>query len=164
MDCNINCPVCFADGGKTKDAPTIDIIESWYQMLLDSGGPYNIQLSGGEPTMRDDLPDIIALGRSMGFSFIQVNTNGIRLYEEPEFLQQLIDAGVASLFLQFDGVTKDVYNKLRGSRLFSCKTGLNRVCKKMNLAVILVPTVVAGVNDHQLVRYNWICFEKTCPQ
>lgn len=150
MDCNINCPVCFADGGKTKDAPTIDIIESWYQMLLDSGGPYNIQLSGGEPTMRDDLPDIIALGRFMGFSFIQLNTNGIRLYEEPEFLKRLIDAGLASLFLQFDGVTKDVYEKLRGADYLDEKLGLIELCEKMNLAVILVPTVVAGVNDHQL--------------
>lgn len=149
-DCNIHCPICFADGGKANKAPTIDTIQSWYQMLLDSGGPYNIQLSGGEPTMRDDLPDIIALGRSMGFSFIQVNTNGLRLYEEPGFLQQLIDAGVASLFLQFDGVTKDVYNKLRGADYLAAKLGLIESCKKMNLAVILVPTVVAGVNDHQL--------------
>ena len=71
-------------------------------------------------------------------------------YEEPGFLQQLIDAGVASLFLQFDGVTKDVYNKLRGADYLAAKLGLIESCKKMNLAVILVPTVVAGVNDHQL--------------
>ncbi len=149
-DCNIRCPVCFADGGKRKDAPTLETIKSWYQMLLDSGGPYNVQLSGGEPTLRDDLPEIIALGRSMGFPFIQLNTNGLRLYEEPDFLQRLAEAGLSSLFLQFDGLTGDIYEKLRGADYLEAKLGLIELCQEMGLGVILVPTVVAGVNDHQL--------------
>ena len=119
-------------------------------MLLDSGGPYNVQLSGGEPTLRDDLPEIIALGRSMGFPFIQLNTNGLRLYEEPYFLQRLAEAGLSSLFLQFDGLTGDIYEKLRGADYLEAKLGLIELCQEMGLGVILVPTVVAGVNDHQL--------------
>lgn len=150
LDCNIRCPVCFADGGRPGGDPSLDTIESWYQMLLDSGGPYNIQLSGGEPTLRDDLPDIIARGRRLGFDFIQVNTNGIRFYEEPEFLRQTIDAGLASLFLQFDGMTGQVYEKLRGADYLKIKLGLIELCAEMDLGVILVPTVVPGVNDHQL--------------
>ena len=136
--------------GQRKDAPTLETIKSWYQMLLDSGGPYNVQLSGGEPTLRDDLPEIIALGRSMGFPFIQLNTNGLRLYEEPYFLQRLAEAGLSSLFLQFDGLTGDIYEKLRGADYLEAKLGLIELCQEMGLGVILVPTVVAGVNDHQL--------------
>ena len=47
--------------------------------LMEHGGPFNLQLSGGEPTVREDLEDILRLGKDLGFTFFQLNTNGIRL-------------------------------------------------------------------------------------
>ena len=58
------------------------------------GGPFNIQLSGGEPTLREDLPEIIWLGRQKGFTFFQLNTNGIRLAAEPDYAKSLKAAGL----------------------------------------------------------------------
>ena len=75
--CDLHCPVCFASAGGEGDL-TIDEVAALYDMLMERGGPYNIQLSGGEPTMRDDLPEIVRLGRERGFSFFQLNTNGLR--------------------------------------------------------------------------------------
>ena len=57
--CNLSCPVCFAESRTQATDPEIATIESWFKLLLSAGGPYNIQLSGGEPTLRDDLPEII---------------------------------------------------------------------------------------------------------
>ena len=59
--CNMHCPVCFASAGECLENsdPSIDEIEKQYDFLMDHGGPFNIQLSGGEPTMREDLPEII---------------------------------------------------------------------------------------------------------
>lgn len=69
--CNLGCPICFASsgGGDVVDDPDLTTIAGWYDMLMENGGPFNIQLSGGEPTMRDDLPEIIHLGREKGFRF-----------------------------------------------------------------------------------------------
>jgi uncharacterized radical SAM superfamily Fe-S cluster-containing enzyme len=67
--------------------PSIDTIRFWYQRLMEAGGPFNIQLSGGEPSLRDDLPEIIRIGKQMGFNFFQLNTNGIRIAEEEGFLK-----------------------------------------------------------------------------
>ena len=53
--CNLRCPVCFASAGGEGDLG-LDEIARLYDMLMARGGPFNIQLSGGEPTMRDDLP------------------------------------------------------------------------------------------------------------
>lgn len=50
---------------------------------------FNIQLSGGEPTMREDLPEIIHMGREKGFTFFQLNTNGIRLAQEAGYARKL---------------------------------------------------------------------------
>ena len=68
--CNMHCPVCFASAGEDREKGDIPIceIEKQYDFLMAHGGPFNIQLSGGEPTMRDDLPEIIHMGREKGFS------------------------------------------------------------------------------------------------
>ena len=84
---------------------------------MSRGGPFNIQLSGGEPTVRDDLDAIISLGREKGFSFFQLNTNGLRLANEPGYAEHLAKAGLSTVFLQFDGLEDDIYITLRGAKL-----------------------------------------------
>ncbi len=144
--CNLRCPVCFADAGSRDPDPSLDVIAGWYQRLLDAGGPYNVQLSGGEPTLRDDLPDIVALGRSRGFGFIQINTNGLRLADDPDYVAALKQAGLSSVFLQFDGTDDSIYQNLRGASLLSKKIAAIDHCAQHQIGVILVPTLVPGVN------------------
>src|SRR6185369_5972311 len=86
--CNLACPVCFADAGPLAGEDlSLATIEARYRTALRKSGPHNIvQLSGGEPTVRDDLPAVIALGRELGFSFIQLNSNGVRLAADPGYV------------------------------------------------------------------------------
>jgi len=144
--CNLRCPVCFADAGTSIPDPSLDTISMWYQRLLEAGGPYNVQLSGGEPTLRDDLPEIVAMGRAMGFSFIQVNTNGLRLATDPDYVSALKQAGLASVFLQFDGTDDGIYRHLRGANLLAKKITAIERCAQHQIGVVLVPTLVPGVN------------------
>lgn len=145
--CNLTCPVCFADaGGRVPADPDLATVAGWYRRLLESGGPCNVQLSGGEPTLRDDLPEIVALGRSLGFGFIQVNTNGLRLAAEPAYAAALKAAGVSSVFLQFDGTDDAIYRQLRGVPLLAAKIAAVEHCAQHRIGVILVPTLVPGVN------------------
>lgn len=145
--CDLSCAFCFARSGSAAGPdPDLDVIEGWYRRLLDAGGPFNVQLSGGEPCVRDDLPDIVALGRSLGFDFIQVNTNGLRFVRDPNYARRLRDAGLASVFLQFDGTENRIYESLRGRRLLADKCAAIERCAEHGLGVILVPTLVPGVN------------------
>ncbi len=149
--CNLKCAYCFADSGKDNSSdPEISVIRSWYGSLLASGHPSNIQLSGGEPTVRDDLPEVIAMGRSMGFRFIQLNTNGIRLANEPSYVEELKEAGLASVFLQFDGTNDEIFRAIRGRKLFETKLQAIRNCERQGLGVILVPTLVPRVNINNI--------------
>jgi len=149
--CNLGCPVCFAasEVGAGQD-PSLAQIRHWYQILLDCGGPYNIQLSGGEPTLRDDLPEIIAMGREMGFTFFQLNTNGLRLATDPGYVKCLKDAGLSTVFLQFDGTEDQIYLKLRGRSLLAEKQRAIENCSKNQLGIVLVPTLVPGVNTQNI--------------
>lgn len=149
--CNLKCAYCFADAGLNDSTdPDIAIIRAWYQTLLSSGRACNVQLSGGEPTMRDDLAEIVALGRDMGFKFIQLNTNGLRIARDLDYLANLKLAGLSSVFLQFDGAKDGIYKKLRGRELFEIKLEAIRNCGEVDLGVVLVPTLVPGLNTDDI--------------
>ena len=156
--CNLRCAVCFASAGENPaKEPSLADISRQFDMLMAHGGPFNIQLSGGEPTMRDDLPEIIRLGREKGFSFFQLNTNGLRLAREPGYAESLKNAGLNTVFLQFDGVTDDVYLALRGRGLMKEKEASIANCAAAGLGIVLVPVIARGVNEEQVgevLRYG----------
>ena len=148
--CNLRCPVCFASAGEQAPADlSMEEIEKQYDFLMAHGGPFNIQLSGGEPTVRDDLPEIIRLGREKGFAFFQLNTNGLRLAREEAYAEKLKEAGLDTVFLQFDGLDDSVYITLRGKALMAEKRKAMENCAKAGLGIVLVPVIVPGVNDTQ---------------
>ena len=155
--CNLRCPVCFATAGeRASEDLSLAEIEKQYDYLMAHGGPFNIQLSGGEPTVRDDLPEIIRLGREKGFTFFQLNTNGLRLAAEPGYAERLRDAGLDTVFLQFDGLNDEVYRTLRGRPLLAEKRRCVEACSAAGLGVVLVPVIARGVNESELgpiVRY-----------
>lgn len=148
--CNLSCPICFADSGSAAVEPSLGEIEQSYRMQLATGGRPNIQLSGGEPTLRHDLPEIIALARSLQFPFVQINTNGIKLAEDPIYAHRLKQAGLGCVFLQFDGLDDDVYRRIRGAALVETKLQAIRNCAEQQPGVVLVPTPVHGVNTTQI--------------
>jgi uncharacterized radical SAM superfamily Fe-S cluster-containing enzyme len=150
--CNLGCPVCFADSGDESGMdPDLDTIAKWYgKVLQTSGSEIILQLSGGEPTVRDDLPCIVEMGRAKGFSFIQLNTNGLRLAEEKDYAKVLQAAGLSSVFLQFDGTEDGIYHAIRGQALYMAKREAIERCAENGIGVVLVPTLVPGVNTHNI--------------
>lgn len=153
--CNQHCPYCFAKSEKDADRsgePTLEELDRKLDFLLELGEerPFNLQLSGGEPTVREDLPDIIGMAVDKGFEYIQINTNGRKLAMEEGYAKRLKDAGASVIFMQFDGTEDSIYEALRGEPLFDIKKRAIRNCGKAGLAVTLVPTIVDGVNTDNI--------------
>lgn len=152
--CNLRCPICFANAAVSKYLyePSYEEIR---QMLknLRSNRPVPtpaIQYAGGEPTVRKDLVDLIKLAKEEGFSHTQIATNGIKLATNPQLAKDLKDAELNTVYLQFDGVTEEPYLKNRGKNLLPWKLEAIENCRKADLGIVLVPTLVKGINDHQI--------------
>jgi uncharacterized radical SAM superfamily Fe-S cluster-containing enzyme len=149
--CNLHCAVCFADSGHGEaEDPSLGKIAWLLERAMAAVGPSNLQLSGGEPTLRDDLSEIVEVARRIGYSFIQVNTNGLRLAADIDYGRRLQAAGLSSVFLQFDGVDDEIYRTLRGRALLDQKLQAVMNCGRVGLGVVLVPTLVRGVNTDSI--------------
>ncbi|MGC8816909.1 MAG: radical SAM (seleno)protein TrsS [Candidatus Hadarchaeum sp.] len=151
--CNLNCRACFASsGGGYIYEPGIKTIKEMYGMLLKGSKPVCVQISGGEPTVREDLPEIVSLGKRMGIDYIELNTNGIRLAEDPEYLRLLKQAGLDALYLSFDGLSPSVYRKISGANLLSSKKRAVENCAEAGIGVVLVPKIIKDINLDQVGR------------
>ena len=145
--CNLSCSFCFAGGEMAE--PSLEELKMAVDTIVGRGKPL-IQLSGGEPSLRSDLPELIRYIRSKGVGYVQLNSNGLRLAGDEEYVKSLAEAGLSFVFLQFDGVSDDIYEKLRGKPLLEIKKKAIELCGKYGLGVTLVPTIVKGVNEHQV--------------
>jgi 7,8-dihydro-6-hydroxymethylpterin dimethyltransferase len=146
--CNLNCAVCFASANQ-DDFPDPDMagIERMFDAIIASRAHPSVQISGGEPTERDDLAAIVALGKQKGFRHIQVNTNGLRIAQDRAYLKKLVEAGTDLIYLQFDGVCDCAYSRIRSAqRLFELKHQAVQNCAEAGIGVMLVPTILRGVN------------------
>ena len=148
--CDLRCRFCFADGGQTSPDPSRAEMEAAIRDIAARCDRPLLQLSGGEPTMRDDLPELVRAAKAAGCGYVQVNTNGLRLAREPDYAARLAEAGLDIVFLQFDGTRDEIYETLRGAPLLAQKLEAVRVCAALGVGVTLVPTVVRGVNDGDL--------------
>ena len=146
--CNLRCSFCFAEGGGGEDIP-FDVIRKRLQALAVPGETL-VQLSGGEPTVRGDLPQIIAAAKEAGCQYVQLNTNGIRLGEDSQYVRDLAEAGLSFVFMQFDGTHDGIYRALRGRELLQIKKQAIDNCARHNLGVTLVPTIVPGINTQDI--------------
>ena len=151
--CNLTCPVCFASANQAGyvSEPTYDVVVEMLQALrnLHPHPATAIQFTGGEPTLHPDFFAIVRQANQMGFSHVQIATNGIAIANR-EFAERAAEAGLHTLYMQFDGLGDELYRKLRSEPLYEKKLAAIENCRQTGMKVCLVPTVVKGVNDDQV--------------
>jgi uncharacterized radical SAM superfamily Fe-S cluster-containing enzyme len=155
--CNLKCPICFANAnaaGYVFEPSYEEVVKMLTLLRAEKPVPtHAVQFSGGEPTLHPRFIDIIKKAKELGFSQVQVATNGIKLARNPDYAQSLVDAGMHTVYLQFDGVKAENYISCRGKPLLETKIRAieyNRRTKPRALSTVLVPTIVNTINDDQV--------------
>jgi len=147
--CNLACPVCFADAGGGYDLSVAQVEAILDRLVATEGQPEVVQISGGEPTLHPQVLDIVAAARDRDIRYVMLNTNGLRLAREADFTNAL-SAYRPFIYLQFDGVSAETYQTLRGRDLRAIKRQALDNLAQAGVYAVLVVTIVQGVNDREI--------------
>lgn len=154
--CNLTCPVCFANANAAGYVyePSLEQVLRMLRQLREMRpvAARVVQFSGGEPTISPHFLEAVRMARDLGFSHIQVATNGLRFATEPGFAERCAEAGLHTLYLQFDGLSDEIYRRTRGQALLELKLRAVEAARRAGLKIVFVPTVARGVNDHEVGR------------
>ena len=149
-NCDLTCWYCFFFAQKMGYVyePTLDQIRQMLRNMKNEKpvGCVAVQLTGGNPEVREDLIEIIKIAKQEGYKHIQPNVNGTyKMWRDPEFVKNMKQAGASVIYLSFDGTNPKTNPKNHWEIPFILEN-----CRKANLGVVLVPTVIKGLNDHDV--------------
>lgn len=111
-NCSAKCLFCSQDFDWRKepnDLPfekAVEFIYSAYQ-----NGYRRLGFTGGEPTIRADLPKLIAIAKKIGYGYVRIQTNGIRLADE-QYAAKLRDAGLTFVKFSIHGHDSPLHDRL----------------------------------------------------
>ena len=109
--CNQKCVHCYAAGQTLSDE--VELSTDDWKKILDicrAAGIPQVTFTGGEPTMREDLFELVSYAR---WFISRLNTNGIRL--TPDYCKKLRQAELDSVQITFYSADSEVHNRLVGA-------------------------------------------------
>jgi len=159
--CNLNCPICINNTPSMGFLfePPLDYFDKIFKHISTYEPRPAINIFGGEPTVRNDLFDIIKMAKSYGLT-PRVVTNGLKLADE-EYCRKLIETQATILFA-YDGANPETYRVLRGSAkaLELKQKALENIRKIGDAKVGLMTLAAKGFNDRELKELFQFCHDR----
>jgi len=152
--CDLGCPVCYANSDEGQPLE-LGVLDKMLDMYVESehGKAEILQISGGEPTLHPRLFDILDLARSKNIRYLMLNTNGLRIAQDIDFVKQLAKFTPGfEVYLQFDGLVDSIHTRLRGRPLAAIKQKAIDNLSQCGVPLTLVAMISDGVNDHEIAR------------
>jgi 7,8-dihydro-6-hydroxymethylpterin dimethyltransferase len=142
--CNLQCHLCYLPERNTAlDLSLEEIKES-----ISAYPGFTVALSGGEPTMRKELPELIA-HITKEKKIPALVTNGVRLVDL-DYLQSLKDAGLRLINFSFNGLKEEAFTGIENAPLLQTKLkALSNIQKVGGIYTQLSFTMAKGINDDQ---------------
>ena len=163
--CNLRCPVCYASSGPERQQfrNLDDVAKMLDAVVRNEGHPDVVQLSGGEPTVHPGFFEIIEMAKARPIRHLMVNTNGVRIAQEEEFVRRL--AGYREdfeVYLQFDSFEREPLMQLRGADLRRIREDALEKLNRYNISTNLVVTLKKGLNDHEMGKTIDYAMQQPC--
>ena len=150
--CDLRCAICFSTFSEHEveyEPDKATLVRMLTFLSQRNPKPPAILFSGGEPLQREDMHEIIGVAHKLRFMTI-LATNGVKLAESPETAAKLKENGLNIAYLQFDSFHDDFYRKVRGKNLFNIKMKAIDVCRKHDIEIILVNSLMRSYNDKEV--------------
>ena len=155
--CNFKCGYCLPDGyqcDSDRNFLTVDEIKN-VATAFGTLGTSKIRITGGEPSLRKDLPEIIAAcAATQGIEQVAITTNGYKL---PQRVEDWHRAGLSSVNVSIDSLDARMFSAITGhDKLDTILAGIDKALT-LGLKVKVNAVLLRQFNGAQLPTFlNWI--------
>jgi len=133
--CPLRCPYCSNPTDWSEVRDTLDA-EAWGRVMREAAalGVLHVGLTGGEPSVRGDLEEIVAAAAQAQL-FTHLVTAGVPL--DPDRLERLADSGLRSVQLSIQDATAKDSDDIAGTRSFDRKLAIARKTRCLGMPLVL---------------------------
>ena len=152
-ECNMKCNICYysAEPGLGNHRSMEDIEQMLATLMETESEPDLIQVTGGEPTTHPQIMEILQFLKKSPARHLMLNTNGIKIAEDEEFVKALKKLGGGfEVYLQFDSLTPSVLKDLRARDMVDIRLKALAMLEKYSISTSLVVVVKKGLNEHEI--------------
>jgi uncharacterized radical SAM superfamily Fe-S cluster-containing enzyme len=149
--CDLRCPICFTynRADRTWFMSPEELDRHLDFVLEATGGVDLVNVTGGEPTMHPELPELLRRCRRPGIGRVTVNTNGLRLARDPDLARALADAGAYAI-LSLDTLDRARSVRLHGRDIVDEKLAALDALERAGVQTTLLMVLAGGVNEDEL--------------
>lgn len=163
--CNLTCPTCYAMSSPHYGSHrSLEEIESMFDVIVkNEAEPDVVQISGGEPTIHPEFFKIMDIAKSKPIKHLMLNTNGIRIANDPGFAEKLATyAPEFEVYLQFDSFKPEVLEDFRGKDLTDVRMKALQKLNDLNLSTTLVVVLQQGKNIDEIGKIIEFALKQKC--
>jgi len=146
--CNLNCKFCYVPKRDLREKTTEELKEEIRKIIKETDA-YAITLAGGEPTLREDLFELVKfISDEYPSKCTAILTNGLKLVDL-DYVKKIKESGAIVTF-SFNGFDEKVYQEINNTNLLNVKLEALKNLKEMQIPTTLSPTIFRGLNENEL--------------
>jgi cyclic pyranopterin phosphate synthase len=151
--CDLACTYCRKVGDGPSPCSEKNLAPEEFERIAKAfvaSGIRSIRVTGGEPTLRTDLLEIVRKLAGLGVP-VGVTTNGVRL---AELAQGLREAGASGVNVSLDSLDPETFRRITGSGSLERVLAGIRAARMVGLETKLNVVVLRGINDHEINAFH----------
>lgn len=162
--CNMECPICYANSDFKWKHKSLEDIEKMFDVICENETePDIVQISGWEPTIHPDFFEILDRAKKRPFRYIMINTNGIKIATDEEFVKKLSSYKPNfEIYLQFDSLNDEYLKEIRWQYMNDIRKKALENLSKYNLSTSLVVVLKKWKNDTEIWKIIEFALTQKC--
>lgn len=158
--CNLHCLYCHPLGWEQSEPPGTISVEDTRHFLqaMQLLGLESVRFTGGEPLVRKELPQMIAVASELGIPDIAITTNGLLFKRKAK---ELLSAGLKRINLSMDAVTPEVFRSMtRGGQVEKVWEAIETAWELGMHPVKINAVMIRGMNEQEVIPLAALSLDK----
>ncbi|WP_338050850.1 GTP 3',8-cyclase MoaA [Pyrodictium delaneyi] len=150
--CNFSCFFCHMEGYREQDIAQRELTLEEIELIVEAARRLDIRafkVTGGEPTIRNDLAEIVSTMKSLGNAYVSITTNGSLLHNH---LPRLAEAGIDHINVSLHALSDRAFRAITGSSLLDRVINNLKIAREYGIPIKINFVILKDINEDDILK------------